>query len=117
VAIAHRVGTGYAFFQGMTVDLVSVLAWVLGTALVGWKVRQWLRAFIASRRMRLFYEGQPPEKRKEIEASWKRGSLNGAYTKPVPVGLVILSVLMALLFLAGLAYFMYVKPMGFHMHR
>ena len=115
-ACAKPVGKGMrcAFFQGMTLERVPVL--IFGVLLVGWKVRRWLRAFFASRKMRLFYEGQTPEKQKEIEASWKQGSLNGAYTKPMPAGLVILYILMTLLFLAALIYFTYVNPSGFHIH-
>jgi hypothetical protein len=101
----------------MIVEQVSMLVWGFGAFLAAWLVRRSLRAFVASRRMRLFYEAQSPEKRKEIEASWKQGSLNGTYTKPVTVGQAILCLAAAFLLLVGLTYLTYVHPLRLHMHR
>lgn len=94
----------------MTIEHVSRLGWIVGFALAFWKMRGWSRAFFTSRRMRLHYEEQTPEKQKEIEKSWKEGSLNGAYTKPVPIHLAILYVAIAVVFLASLIYFTYIFP-------
>ena len=89
----------------------------MGFTLAVWKMKGWSRAFFTSRRMRLYYEAQTPEKRREIEKSWKEGSLNAVYTKPLPAHLAIFYLSIAVVLVAVLIYFTYALPQGLVGHK